>query len=60
MRRTPARMLLAAAALVAGLAWLTQAGAADPTDDEFKALVDQDVKAITRAAESVALPTRKR
>jgi hypothetical protein len=53
MRRTPARLLLVAAALVLGMAWLSQAGAADPTDDEFKALIDQDVKAITKAADAV-------
>lgn len=54
MRHTPARTLLVAAALVAGLAWLTQAGAADPpSDDEFKALVDQDAKIIAKAADAV-------
>jgi|SRR5262245_26809399 len=53
MRRTPARLLLVAAALVGGMAWLAQAGAADrATDDEFKALVEQDVKVITKAADA--------
>lgn len=55
MRHTPARTLLVAAALAIGLAWLTQAGAADPpTDDEFKTLVDQDAKVIAKAADAVA------
>jgi hypothetical protein len=52
MRRTPVRLLLVAAALAGGMAWLSRAGAADVTDDEFKALVEQDVKAITRAADA--------
>lgn len=53
MRRTPVRLLLVAAALVVGMAWLSQAGAADLTDDEFKALLEQDVKVITKAADAV-------
>jgi hypothetical protein len=53
MRRTPVRLLLVAAALAGGMAWLGRAGAADLTDDEFKALVEQDVKAITKAADAV-------
>jgi hypothetical protein len=54
MRRTPAKILPVAAALAIGLAWLGLAGAADaPTDDEFNALLDQDVKIIARAAEAV-------
>ena len=53
MRRT--RLLLVAAALGIGIAWLGQAGAADPpTDAELQTLIDQDVKIITKAAEAVA------
>src|SRR5687767_4820449 len=51
MRRTPARPLLVAAALFVGLALLGSAGAADqPTDAEFKALVEQDARIIQQAA----------
>jgi hypothetical protein len=62
MRRTPVRLLLVAAALAGGMAWLSRAGAADLTDDEFKAVLEQDVKAITRAAEAVdrAAPAKKK
>jgi len=60
MRRTPARTLLVAAALCTGLALLAPAGAADPTDDEFNALVAQDAKIIAQAAEAVEkAPTPK-
>ena len=59
MRRT--RVLLVAAALGIGIAWLGQAWAADPpADAEFQALIDQDVKIITKAAEAVEkAPTPK-
>jgi len=62
MRRTPVRLLLVAAALAGGMAWLGQAGAADLTDDEFKALVEQDVKVITKAADAAdkAAPAKKK
>ena len=60
MRRSPVRTLLIAAALCAGLALLAPAGAADPTDDEFAALVAQDAKVIAQAAEAVEkAPTPK-
>jgi hypothetical protein len=52
-------MLLVAAALIVGLACLRPAGAADPTDDEFKALVEQDAKIIARAADAVGKATGK-
>lgn len=54
MRHPRARILLTAAALFAGMAWLTQAGAADPTADHLKALVEQDAKAIAKATDAVA------
>src|SRR5437868_4480120 len=60
MWRTPARPLLVAAALALGLALLGSAGAADaPTDAEFKALVEQDAKVITGAADAVEKATGK-
>ena len=53
MRRTSARMLLVTAALIVGLAFFRSAGAADVSDDEFKALLDQDVKVIDQAVKAV-------
>ena len=50
MRRIPVRFWLVSAFLLAGMAFFCPADAADATDDEFKALVDQDAKAITMAA----------
>ena len=53
MQRTSARNLLVAAAFLASLAYLAPVGAADPTDDEYKALVEQDAKVIAMAADAV-------
>jgi len=53
MRLTLARILLGVTAAVAGLALMLPAGAAESSDDEFKALVEQDVKAITKATDAV-------
>ncbi|HEX3148387.1 MAG TPA: cytochrome c [Gemmataceae bacterium] len=53
MRHTSARNLLVAAAFLAGLAYLAPVGAADPTDDEFKSLVEQDAKVMVGAADAV-------
>lgn len=52
MRRTTARLLVAAG-LAVGLAYLGRAGAADLTNDEFKFLVDQDAKILTRGVTAV-------
>jgi len=49
--------LLLIAALLGGLALLTRAGAADVTDDEFKALVDQDAKIIAKSTGAVEKAT---
>jgi len=54
MRRTLARMLIATTALVVGLAFFGPADAADISDDEFKAMLDQDTKIINAAVQSVA------
>jgi Cytochrome C' len=53
MRNLSARNLLVAAALLAGFAYLAPVGAADPTDDEYKALVAQDAKIIAGGADAV-------
>jgi hypothetical protein len=54
MRRIPARILLVAAAAAATVfACLRPAGAADVSDDEFKALLDQDAKIIAKATAAV-------
>jgi hypothetical protein len=58
MRRTTARILVAAA-LFAGLGYLGRAGAADLTDGEFKAVVDQDAKILTRAVTAVEKANEK-
>jgi Cytochrome C' len=52
MRRTPARTLLVAAALAVGLAWLSHSDAAELSDTDFKALLDQDMKVIAAAADA--------
>ena len=59
MRRTPIRVLLVAATLIAGLTCLRSADAADPSDDEFKALVEQDAKIIAKAAAAIDKATGK-
>jgi len=53
MRRTPVRILLVAASVIAAMAYLRPAGAADMSDDEFKALLAQDVKIIAKASAAV-------
>ena len=53
MRRTLARMLMATAALVLGLVIFAPADAADISDDDFKAMLDQDTKIINAAVASV-------
>lgn len=53
MRRTLAWMLLVMAAFLAGLAYFSPAGAADISDDEFKALLEQDTKIINDAVSAV-------
>jgi len=53
MRRIPARFWLVSAFLLAAIAFFSPADAADSTDNEFKALVDQDAKIIAKAAEAV-------
>lgn len=53
MRRITIQTLLVAAALVAALALLMPAGAADPTDDEFKSMVEQDAKIMTKATDAI-------
>jgi len=53
MRRIPVRFCLVSAFLLAAIAFFSPADAADATDDEFKALVDQDAKLIAKAVEAV-------
>ena len=53
MRRTPVRILLVAACVIAALACLRPVGAADMSDDEFKALLTQDAKIIAKASAAV-------
>ncbi|MSR54052.1 MAG: hypothetical protein EXS09_12290 [Gemmataceae bacterium] len=53
MWRIPARFWLVSSFLLAGMAFFCPAEAADATDDEFKALVDQDAKLIAKAVEAV-------
>jgi hypothetical protein len=53
MRRASARILLVAAALIAAIALLRPAEAADLSDDEFKALLEQDIKIINQSVQAV-------
>lgn len=53
MRRIPVRFWLASAFLLAGMAIFCPVDAADATDDEFKALVEQDAKIIAKAVDAV-------
>ena len=48
------RSLLALAVLIAGIAVLSTSNAADVGNDEFKILIDQDSKLITKALAAVA------
>jgi hypothetical protein len=59
MRRTPARLLLVATAVAAAVACLRPADAADVSDDEFKALLDQDAKIIAKATAAVGKASGK-
>jgi hypothetical protein len=59
MRRISAWMLLATAAFIAGLAYFSPAGAADVSDEEFKAMLDQDTKIVSDAVAAVDKATGK-
>jgi cytochrome c556 len=59
MRRTSARILLVAAAVAAAVVCLRPADAADITDDEFKALLEQDSKIIAKATAAVGKASGK-
>ncbi len=58
MRRSVARGL-SVAMLVSGLALFGRVGAADVSDDEFKVLVEQDGKILTRGSDAVEKATGK-
>jgi hypothetical protein len=59
MRRTSASILLVTAATIVGSAFWQQAGAANVSDDEFKTLLDQDLKIIDQAIKAVDKATGK-
>jgi hypothetical protein len=59
MRRASTRFFLVAAALIAGIALLRPAGAADVGDDEFKALLDHDIKIINQSVQAVEKASAK-
>jgi len=59
MRRISASMLLVIAAFIGGLAYFSPAGAADVSDEEFKALLEQDTKIINDAVAAVDKATGK-
>jgi hypothetical protein len=59
MRRISAWMLLVIAGFIGGLTYFTPAGAADVSDDEFKAMLEQDTKIINDAVAAVDKATGK-
>ncbi len=53
MRRNSAWMLAAMAAVIGGWAYFSSADAANLSDDEFKALLDQDIKIVNNSVAAV-------